>query len=137
MRNLNWIKDFYALDTAKEATVPPERTRYISLSIALTIGMYAWLWHANGIPMLIAVSLWLLMFMEPINLKFFKATAVTFQIIFQTLRIIIMSFLYYTIFALAAMYFRRKKLEGTSFIVKDDGTIRKLEKLNINWEKMW
>ena len=135
MHGLSWIKDFYALDRAVH--VPTERTRYISLAVVAVIGLYAWMRYANGVPMLLAVILCICMFLEPFNKKFFKFVSVFLQIFFQTLRIVIMTFLYYTVFALSAIYFRRKQLENSSFLVKETGTLRKVDKLNINWKKMW
>lgn len=135
MRNLNWIKDFYVID--KPIDIPSVRTRYLSLGVLGSIGLYAWMRYANGLPMLITVVLSVCMFLEPFNLKFFKVVSIVLQVFFQTLRIIVMTFLYYTVFALFAMYFRRKQLESSSFTVKEHGTLRKVDELDIRWKKMW
>lgn len=135
MLNFNWIKEFYALD--KSVSIPSVRARYISLGIVGSIGLYAWMRYAHGGPMLFAVTLAFLMFFEPINFKFFKYVSIAFQIIFQTLRIIIMTILYYTVFALSAVYFRRKKLQGSSFVISNSSSLRKVDKVNIDWRKMW
>ena len=135
MRNLNWIKDFYAFD--KHVTVPSVRTRYISLFIVGSFGMYAWLRYANGAPMLLAVVLAFFMFFEPINLKFFKVVSIVLQGFFQTLRIVVMTIFYYTAFALSAIYFRRTQLKESSFLVQNSSTLRKIDKLQLFWQKMW
>ena len=135
MRSLNWIKSFYALD--KQIDVPTKRTRYIAISVMGGYALYAWVRHAEGIPVLLACLLAVFLFVEPINFKFFKIVSFILQIVFQTLRIMVMSFLYYTLFALFAVYYRRTQLIKSSFNMNTHSTFRKTDSLDINWRKMY
>lgn len=92
---------------------------------------------SNGIPMLFTLVLAYLMFTVPINRKFFFIVSVSVQLLIQTIRIVVMTFIYYTVFALCAGYFRKKHLASSSFANNNLSSFRKINVGNLNWKKMF
>lgn len=135
MRGLSWIKSIYAIDF--QMGIPSLSSRRIAIAVSGCLSLWAWMRYSNGIPMLITLALAFAMFTEPFNKKFFYFVSVGTQILIQTLRIIIMTFFYYTVFAGCALYFRKKHLEGSSFLGYNSSSLRKMNLDNFNWKKMF
>lgn len=135
MLNLSWIKSFYQFD--QDPSGPSERMRKVVMTAVGSYGLYSWFCLDQAWPLLFAVMLALLLFLEPINHTFMRITYYVVQSVVQTLKLLIMTTMYFTVFSLYALYFRRKHLAQTSFVIENNSTFKKIDRIEHNWQKMF
>lgn len=136
MNNLSWIKLIYAFDF--HINIPPWWLRLCALLIAGGLAGRSWYEKQTILPLVFVLLLAFLLFIRPLNAKFFLLVSLFVQTIVQTVRVFIMTTIYYTIFALYGWYFRRTRLSESAFSKSNkSSTFQRLDLSNMNWKKMF
>ena len=135
MNNFNWIKSVYAFDF--HINIPPWWLRLCALLIAGGLAGRSWYEKQAILPFGLVLLLAFFLFIRPLNIKFFLLVSLFVQTMVQTVRVFIMTVLYYTIFAMYGWYFRRTRLNESAFSKSKSSTFQRFDLSNMNWKKMF